>query len=444
VQSENGVTIRSLSEPRQPSWPALLKAGAATAFLLVLVAASRRVPLPGVSLVSARTSLASLGIGPLVTGFFVIELFSFTPWGRSLRRAGFAGRARLDRAALEASLVVAAIQAIGIGLFLQRLVGPTGNVVARPGVAFGVLLVVTLTAATAAFFVLAMAIGRVGVGNGFCWLLAWPIVESVTSEWRRQAGQARAEPTEILFGLLWLAPLVALAIWLQRHRYPIAAPAPDSALLRMQLPPLPQSDLPVRAAAALIVGLALLRGASRLSPPSLAAVIVGFLLLIPLLSSLGFFLCGSSRRVATNLGSRSPAERDLGDALRRIFILATVILTVGAIANALLAHFVSMFPAIQFEGVLFLVAFGLDLKNEIAFRRLHGASARLLRLDNVHLATYLDALLRHEGIAVLIRGYHCRSLYFFFNPLIKMDLFVPAEHFEVARALIPADGIKIV
>src|SRR5258708_57761 len=443
------------NEPQHGSWPVLLRAGATTAFLLAVLAACRWVPLRGVriedvsSFIPIRTSLAILGISPLLNGFILVELLSFTPPGRRVRRGGFAGRARLDRAALLTSLAVAALQATGMAISLESMVSRTGEpFVAHPGAFLVVLTVATLTAATAALFILATTISRRGIGNGFCWLLAWPVVEAMTSGWHRQVQEARGEPTDILFGLLCVVPLVALAVWLQRQRYRIAAPAPDGEPLRLRLPALPQGALPAGLAVSLLGGLAVFRGtfswASWLPAPTLTVIVAGCLLLIPALSYLTFHLFGSARRVAANLGSLSPAERDLHGALGRQLILTTASLAAGAIAGEVLARFVPRFPAIQFYGVLVLTAIGLDLWHEIAFLRRHRGGSRLLQLDNVHLACYLEALLRQHGIAGLARGYHFRSLYYFLNPLVKMDLLVPASRLEEARALIPAAEIAIV
>src|SRR5258708_36030693 len=88
------------NEPQHGSWPVLLRAGATTAFLLALLAAFRWVPLPGVtiedvsSFIPIRTSLAILGISPLLNGFILVELLSFTPPGRRVRRGGLARPAR--------------------------------------------------------------------------------------------------------------------------------------------------------------------------------------------------------------------------------------------------------------------------------------------------------------------------------------------------------------
>ena len=60
----------------------------------------------------SRFSLLGLGFAALFSGFILVELFSVaTSPGRRLRQSGAAGRARLNRAALVTSLLLAALQA---------------------------------------------------------------------------------------------------------------------------------------------------------------------------------------------------------------------------------------------------------------------------------------------------------------------------------------------
>src|SRR5436305_1553040 len=139
-----------------------------TLFLLALYVFGQRLPLPGIdveAMLSLQTgrnlwSVLSLGLTPLITGFILVELFSLLiPPGRRLRRLGVAGRARLNRAALITSLLVAGVQAAGISIWMERMSSPYGApIVGAPGLGFLLLTIVTLTAATAALFALCQLI----------------------------------------------------------------------------------------------------------------------------------------------------------------------------------------------------------------------------------------------------------------------------------------------
>src|SRR5258707_11167530 len=98
-----------------------------TLALLALYYFGHRLKLPFVNAegvagleVVSRFSLLNLGYTGLFSGFILVELFSVaTSPGRRLRQGGAAGRDRLNRAALGTSLVIVAIQAVAIAIFLQ-------------------------------------------------------------------------------------------------------------------------------------------------------------------------------------------------------------------------------------------------------------------------------------------------------------------------------------
>src|SRR5258706_10832032 len=161
------------------SWPVLPWASrlAITVVLLALYHFGHRLPLPfldaqAVAMLGAGSSTSVLGLGytPLLTGFLLVELFSvMTSPGRRLRQGGTAGRATLNRAALGVSLLIAAVQAFSIGRYLEVLTLPSGGslLTTEPGSGFLLITIGTLTAMTAAVFVLAKAVSDFGIGNGF-------------------------------------------------------------------------------------------------------------------------------------------------------------------------------------------------------------------------------------------------------------------------------------
>ena len=57
---------------------------------------------------------------------------------------------------------------------------------------------------------------------------------------------------------------------------------------------------------------------------------------------------------------------------------------------------------------------------------------RLIELDNVHLAIQVESVLRRLGTPCLVQSFYFRSL-FFFKPLYKMVVLVPADRLEEAR-----------
>jgi SecY translocase/putative signal transducing protein len=407
-----------------------------TLFLLALYVFGRWLPLPGVdvqallSLQIGRNlwSVLSLGITPLVTGFILVELFSLlTPPGRRLRELGAAGRARLNRAALITSLLLAGTQAAGIAIWMQRMSSASGApLVGSPGFAFILLTILTLAAATAALFVLCQLISAYGVGNGFALLILLQIVMAILSAGEKVLATFDPSSFESIASLL----IVVLAVVVVRF----IRTAEDA-----WLPAFPQGIVPVSLALYFstvlwptVAVLAIFPVETLFVQPLLALV------LIPLLSWGTFHLFSSRPRLRANLTDPDELLDEIAAALRRRAVIATVLLTVGTAASLAWQGYQpdALAFAIRFGDVVLLLAIGLDLWDQFRFQRKHPETALLTQLDNVHFSYRLEERLQEEGIDTLARGHQFRSLFFFFGSLYKIDVLVPAENLERAREIL--------
>lgn len=408
-----------------------------TLFLLALYFYGQKLPLPGIDEHALRSlpipspgrflwSILSLGPIPLFFGFLLVELFSLlTPPGRRLRRLGVAGRARLNRAALITSLLIAGAQAAGIAFWMETMSSPWGSpVVEAPGLGFLLLTTLTLTAATAALFVLCQLISTYGIGNGFALVILMPIVMSIL---RRGAAVLQNSDSSSQHGLEVLLFLGTLALVVYFIRT-----AEDS-----WLPAFPQGTIPALAALVLApVGVAFVRFFPLGSISNSMVVMV--LITIPLLSWLTFHLFSSRSRLQASLFDTDELLDELAAALRRRAGIATALLTLGT-AGFMAWHFYhseAVASSLGFTDVIVLAAIGLDLWDQFRFQRRHGEAALLVQLDNVHFSYRLEEELQEEGIAALARGHQLRSLYFFFGALYKIDMLVPADQLGRAREVL--------
>jgi hypothetical protein len=162
------------------------------------------------------------------------------------------------------------------------------------------------------------------------------------------------------------------------------------------------------------------------------------LIAVPLLSWLTFHLFSSRPRLEANLTDPQDFLDDLAATLRRRAIPATVLLTLGgAVSLYGRDHWPHALAAsVTFLEFLFLMTIGLDLWDEIRFRRRHGSAALLVQLDNAHFSYRLEEELQQAEINALARGHQFRSLYFFFGPLYKIDMLVPAGQLGRAREVL--------
>jgi len=406
-----------------------------TLALLALYYFGHRLKLPFVNAASAvrgtrhifanlysRFELLSLGFMALSSGFILVELFSVaTSPGRRLRKAGSAGRARLNQAALGISLVLAAIQALGIALFLEATPNPGGEpFVPNPGMGFVLITITTVTASTAAVFVLANLLSDYGIGNGFALLNLVQFGPGLIRSVAAAATREGAGSPEMGIWLLGLAVLTFLLVrFVQRSEITYT-------------PAFPQGVLAVAWTASLlpmiISALYVLLHAEVLRWAVLAIMVVLF-------SWICFHLFSSRPRLEANVPEPAEVLDRLAGLLRSRLPLATALLTAGVLTFMIWqrARPLSFLATSGFLSLVVLIATGFDLKEQYRFMKRNGHTTRLVQLDNVHFSYRLVERLTDEGIDALARGHVLRSLYYFLGPLYKIDVLVPAEDLGDAR-----------
>lgn len=410
-----------------------------TGLLLGLFVLGQRVPLPFVDPeifeyveLPRAVSIMMLGTIPLFYGFFLVELFAVaTSPGRRLRAAGPAGRAKLNRAALIAGLGLSALQAAGIASALSAMTTPIGApVVSLPGLAFRILVIATLTAVTAALFFLGSFLSEYGIGNGFSLLL---LAQSGWAFWQAWGPRAQ-EGTGALsgsspvqgVGILLVGILAALLI---RHVQKSEA---------TRTPPFPQSALPL-VLAGVVVNSSILLPRFFGDPSDLPwfAGPLAFLFAVPFFSWPAYHLFSSPGRLKANLSETDEVLDGLSGTLSRRFLAATALQTVGGAALVAWSWTQpsSYVATLTFLDLLLVTAIAFDIRDQFLFLRRNGSTARLIQLDNVHFSYRLIARLEEAGIDVLARGHHHRALLFFLGPLIKIDVLVPRDQLDEARAV---------
>jgi len=316
---------------------------------------------------------------------------------------------------------------MAIAIFLQtRPSLPFGEpIVTHPGAGFMMILVASITASTVAVFVLANVLSEFGIGNGFALLNLVELGPALIRSFRRAAGSEEAGPP--VFGL-WLLGLAVLAFLL--IRFVRRAEATNT-------PAFPQGILVVGWSGSIVWPVTvLLPGPWRdLSMVHCALAVI----LVVLLSRICFHLFSSRPRLETNIPETPEVLDGLANLLRRRLPLATALLA-GGIAMFTLWQWagprVVLLTSGGFMSFLVVLATGFDLVGQYRFMKRNGLTASLVQLDNVHFSYRLVERLTEEGIDVLARGHVLRSLYFFFGPLYKIDVLVPAEDLEDARGVL--------
>jgi preprotein translocase subunit SecY len=119
-----------------------------------------------------RMTIFALGIMPYITASIIFQLLTvvYEPLAR-IQKEGELGRRKITQWTRYMTVILAAVQSVGIAFMLQR-----GGMVLDPGIKFIALTVLTLTTGTAFIMWLGEQITERGIGNGMSLLIFTGII----------------------------------------------------------------------------------------------------------------------------------------------------------------------------------------------------------------------------------------------------------------------------
>jgi preprotein translocase subunit SecY len=169
-----------------------------------------------------RLSIFALSIMPFISASLLIQLASIVSRRlRALPKQGESGRRRLDVYTLALTIVLAAVQALGIALALESV----PNVVPEPGIMFRLTTTLTLTGGVIFLVWLAGWITARGIGNGISLILAVGIAATLPGAIIGMLALSRQGvlSTNLILGLCLLAvALTALIVHMELARRQLA------------------------------------------------------------------------------------------------------------------------------------------------------------------------------------------------------------------------------
>ena len=399
-----------------------------------------------------RFSIVTIGLRSMIAAFLYVELGSFLfKAGRRLRRSGSEGRRRLNMLSIRIGVAFALIQGCGIMLALARQESLNRFLFLwNPGVPTYIFSILTLAAGAITVLMIAVVITRWGVCNGVCLMLLFPYFQSVlnrtyaTAVYQERTFESTLEPW------VWLGSILVV-IWFFANRPPMEFIGNSGKIIRGAAPALPQGESITFSLGILsLISLAqsLLGQTPQLQPwqfdPPYSIWISAVTLVLA--GVVMYFLFSSRRRLLNNLPVHAVSETT-GSRLKSRNAILVITLVVMSVLYAYGETFLNFrfTPLLGILGLLLTVAFGFDLVGEIHFRIKYGdAVESVIELDNVYGATYLNALLAEAGIDSMIRAFHYRSMFFFFEPMVKMELLVPADSQSRAQQLIQSAALEVV
>ena len=130
-----------------------------------------------------RLTVFALGIMPYISASIILQLLTVViPALERLAKEGEAGRKKITQYTRYGTIVLSAIQAMGIAIGLEGMRGPEGvSIVPVPGWGFRFLTMITLTTGTALIMWLGEQISEKGIGNGISLIIFAGIVVRLPS-----------------------------------------------------------------------------------------------------------------------------------------------------------------------------------------------------------------------------------------------------------------------
>ena len=172
----------------------------------------------------SRLTIFALGIMPYISASIILELLTVViPYLEKLKKEGEQGRKKITQYARYGTILLSAVQSLGISLGLESMQSPTGAlVVPVPGWSFRLMTMLTLTAGTAFIMWLGEQITERGIGNGISLIIFAGIVarlpSAIVNTFRlMETGELNLPLMIFLIGLM-LAVVAAIVFMEAGHR----------------------------------------------------------------------------------------------------------------------------------------------------------------------------------------------------------------------------------
>ncbi len=398
-----------------------------------------------------------LGIGPALSGFFLVELLSFflPPFSR-WRKLGFAGRARLNYASVALSFLVA----IATTYFLVRQMismSPGGNAFLDGSLANTLGCGAFFLGGFALVFLGANLLTVWGLGNGFGLLLLAGAFIRVGEAAARQyyAGGAflpgkRFDAWADVWPLLLSLVILAFFYTYLFRRRMVSATGDRGNELSMEISPVHQGLLAWSFAwqlAALFGSLALMGVVKIPIGDGLGRFYTFFVFF--LVSNLFLYWIDFSPK---RLENAAFGRVKLAPGASRV-MLETALLSFIVIAALELLAFLPhpagrgqsvLSKAFDVGSLVLIFILAQDLWRNFKFLRDVKEFELLGEFDNPHLLSVVRATALADGRPVYLKGHTYRQLMGFFQPLVKMHAYVPRGYAPILRQKLAVETVPVI
>ncbi len=177
-----------------------------------------------------RMTIFALNIMPYITASIIVQLLTtVSPHLDQLKKEGETGRKKLNQYTRYGTVLLATVQAYGMAVGLEGMIGSTGSAVMAPGFFFRFTTVVTLVGGTMFLLWLGEQITQRGVGNGISLIIFAGIVAGLPNALAGtlELGRTGAMSTFfILFILVMVVGVVGVVVFMERAQRRIVVQYP--------------------------------------------------------------------------------------------------------------------------------------------------------------------------------------------------------------------------
>ena len=409
-----------------------------------------KVPLPGLDhahlaltfpelAASERLSAFALWLSPVLSAFLLVELVALcVPRWRSLRNGGPQGRGRLLTATWKLALALAAVQAWGLAVYLERM-----GLLADGARLSRLLVVLSLVAGTCSFVVLARWLDVAGLGGGFSVLALFGFLRpGAFGDLDAAFAGALAEPSKALPAVAVAALACAATVLLLRgrRRDPQGRPSPVRLPACGIVPFQQAAAMPAFVAAGASLGLWSLASSSFGSSDGLGAMAFRAALTVALACVWSVVFNLPANVVALDVRAAQPADaagqRQVHADLRWALLWSAAYTLALGLADWLVPAQLDLAPALNVLLVAVATAVTLDVVAEARARRRLGDLEPVWPEHRLYAVDRVLATLEQAGIPAFPRSANHRALWHVFAPFIPIQILVPSARAREASELL--------
>lgn len=177
----------------------------------------------------SKMTIFALGIMPYISASIILQLLQVVwPYLERLSKEGELGRKKITQYTRYGTILICAIQASAIALWLQAQSSPSGAaIVPNPGAGFIFLTVLTLTTGTVFVMWLGEQISERGIGNGISLIIFAGIVVNYPRDFQNVLAGLKTgsmTPLRLIFLLVLMLGVIAGIVFVERgqRRIPVS------------------------------------------------------------------------------------------------------------------------------------------------------------------------------------------------------------------------------